>query len=66
MTDGITFEGYRPGALAAVIGLHMAYYAPQWGFGAAFEAKLASDMGPFLARFDPSRDLFLTDRKSVV
>ena len=60
MTDGIAFGGYRPGALAALIGLHMAYYAPQWGFGAAFEAKLAGDMGSFVARLDPSRDLFLT------
>ena len=38
----------------------MDYYAPRWGFGAPFEAKLAHEMGAFIARFDPARDLFLT------
>lgn len=55
----ISFGGYRPGALAEVIRLHMAYYGPEWGFGRAFETKLATEMGAFLARFDPERDLFL-------
>jgi len=55
----ISFDGYRPGALAAVIGLHMAYYGREWGFGRPFEAKLAAEMGAFLARYDAERDLFL-------
>jgi GNAT superfamily N-acetyltransferase len=55
----LTFDGYRPGALAAVIRLHMAYYAREWGFGLPFETKLAEEMGAFLARYDPERDLFL-------
>jgi GNAT superfamily N-acetyltransferase len=53
-------EGYRPGVVAGVICLHMACYAPVRGFGAAFEATLAAEIGAFLARFDPARDLLLT------
>ncbi|WP_290998858.1 GNAT family N-acetyltransferase [Hoeflea sp.] len=56
----VVFEGYRPGALAGVLGLHMDYYAREWGFGLAFETKLAAELAQFLGRFDPGRDLFLT------
>jgi len=56
---GFEPSGYRPGAVAAVIGAHMAYYAPAWGFGAVFEAKLAREMGAFLERFDPAQHLFV-------
>lgn len=56
----IEFDGYRPGALGGVLGLHMAYYAAEWDFGLAFEAKLASELSGFLAGMDPERDLFLT------
>ncbi|NMM45541.1 GNAT family N-acetyltransferase [Rhodospirillaceae bacterium KN72] len=58
--EKLIFDGYRPGAMAAAITLHMAYYAPQWGFGAPFESKLGREMGEFLGRYDPDRDLFLT------
>jgi GNAT superfamily N-acetyltransferase len=56
----ISFDGYRPGALGCVLGLHMDYYAAQWGFGRAFEIKVATELAEFLARMDASRDLFLT------
>jgi hypothetical protein len=56
----ISFDGYRPGALGGVLGLHMDYYAAQWGFGRAFEIKVATELAEFLARMDASRDLFLT------
>lgn len=56
----ITYEGYRPGALAGVVDLHMAYYAPVWNFGRAFETKVASELAEFLERHDSERDLFLT------
>lgn len=56
----VVFAGYRPGALAGVLGLHMEYYAREWDFGLAFETKLASELAEFLTRFDPERDLFLT------
>ena len=54
------FDGYRPGALADVVGLHMAYYAPAWDFGLAFETKVASELAGFLERADASGDLFLS------
>lgn len=56
----IDFDGYRPGALGGVLGLHMDYYAREWGFGLKFEAKVASELSGFLAGMDPDRDLFLT------
>ena len=56
----IQFDGYRPGALGGVLGLHMEYYGPEWGFGLAFETKVAAELSAFLARMDPDRDLFLT------
>ena len=56
----ISFDGYRPGALGGVLGLHMDYYAAEWGFGLAFETKVASELADLLIRMDPARDLFLT------
>ena len=60
--EGIVLGGYRPGALAEVVALHMAYYAPEWGFGRAFETKVAGELAAFLAGADPARDLFLCAR----
>lgn len=57
---GIVLGGYRPGALAQTVQLHMAYYAPVWNFGVAFETKVASELAEFLGRMDASRDLYLT------
>lgn len=57
---GIRFDTYRPGAIGAVVRLHGAYYAREWGFGAAFEADVAAGLGAFVRRLDPERDLFLT------
>lgn len=57
--DGMVFDGWRPGAIAQALALHMAYYAPAWGFGRQFESKLAFEMGEFHGRFDAARDLFL-------
>jgi len=55
----IEIADYRPGALAAVVRLHIAYYSNNWGFGLPFEIKVASELSEFLRRFDPKRDLFL-------
>jgi len=52
-------DGYRPGVIAEVLALEMAYFAPNWGFSRQFEAKLAADLGEFFARYDDRRDLFL-------
>jgi len=48
--------GYLPGAIGAIAILHASYYGPQYGLGAFFEAKVASELGEFVARFDPARD----------
>jgi len=55
-------ETYAPGDLAGVVGLHMAYYAPAWGFGRGFETKVAREMAAFLDAFAPDRDVFLAAR----
>lgn len=55
-----TFDGYRPGSLAATVALHAEYYAREWRFGLPFEAKVASELAAFLTRMEPARDLFLT------
>jgi len=57
---GFDIEGYKPGALADVVRMHMAYYHPHWGFGVDFEIKVASELAEFLHRFDPAKDQFLT------
>lgn len=59
MTESFQYDGYRAGAVSRIIGLHMDYYADTWSFGAPFESKLARELGAFLARYDPDRDLFL-------
>lgn len=48
--------GYLPGVIGKVTELHARYYAEQWGFGAYFEAKVASEMSDFIRRYDPSKD----------
>ena len=56
----IELDGYRPGCLADIVGLHARYYSKNWGFGLKFEAKVASELAEFLQRMDNSIDLFLT------
>jgi len=59
MLSEIEIAGYRPGALAKVVGLHMAYYSTHWGFGLAFETKVAGELSEFLSRYQSDKDLFL-------
>lgn len=54
----IELDGYRPGALAGIVALHMAYYARHWRFGLPFETKVAGELAAFLQRMQAS-DLFL-------
>lgn len=51
-------EGWVPGAIGEIAALHARLYAASHGFGAFFEAKVARDLGDFLLRLDPARDLF--------
>lgn len=55
----IEFDGYRPGALADIVGMHARYYAQDWNFGLAFETKVATELSEFLRRADADRDLML-------
>jgi len=55
----ICYSAYKPGALANVVSMHMDYYSKSWGFGLAFETKVASELSEFLIRFNPTADLFL-------
>ena len=48
----IEIGGYRPGALAAIVGLHAGYYARHWNFGLPFETKVGAELAEFLARHD--------------
>jgi GNAT superfamily N-acetyltransferase len=59
--ETVSYEiaGYRPGALAAIVGLHAGYYARHWNFGLPFETKVGAELAEFLARHDPQHDLFL-------
>lgn len=60
MKEARLVEGWRPGALGFIIGEHGRLYARDWGFGVFFEAKVASELGAFMARFEAGRDrLFL-------
>lgn len=58
LPPGLALDGYRPGAIGRVAELHAAYYAPRWGLGLYFEAKVARDLSEFLLRLDPARDRF--------
>ena len=59
MVSEIEYSGYRPGALAEVVSLHMGYYSRYWDFGLVFETKVARELSEFLHRYDPEQDLFL-------
>jgi len=50
--------GWVPGAIGDIAALHARHYAASHGFGAVFEAKVARELGEFLGRLDPARDLF--------
>ncbi|GAB5471793.1 MAG: GNAT family N-acetyltransferase [Rhodospirillales bacterium] len=58
MQDRLEMDGYRPGALAAVVALHIDDYAADWGVGLAFETKVAGELAAFLGRYDQTGDLF--------
>ncbi|MFQ5466598.1 MAG: GNAT family N-acetyltransferase [Kiloniellaceae bacterium] len=59
MSD-ILIHDYRPGDIGRVVELHGRYYAATWGFGAAFEATVAAELGHLMAEFDGRRDGFWT------
>ena len=56
MTDLKLNTGYLPGLIGRIAELHSLYYHEHWGFGAFFEAKVASELARFIARYDANRD----------
>jgi len=60
MDDGISINGYVPGAIGRAAELHALYYGREWGFGLFFEAQVAAGLAEFLQRFDAARDGFWT------
>jgi DNA-binding MarR family transcriptional regulator/RimJ/RimL family protein N-acetyltransferase len=52
VTDVVVHEGYRPGVIASVAHLHASFYSKNYGFGAVFERKVATEMSEFMARID--------------
>ncbi|MGH1467160.1 MAG: GNAT family N-acetyltransferase [Cognatishimia sp.] len=45
-------QGYCPGMIASVVGLHASYYASHYGFGSLFERKVATEMSEFMGRIE--------------
>ena len=45
-------QGYFAGIIGAVAGLHASFYSCNYGFGAVFEQKVATEMSEFMARID--------------
>lgn len=43
-------QGYCTGLIASVVGLHASYYATNYGFGAVFERKVATEISEFMGR----------------
>ena len=58
----VRLTGYAPGDIGRVVALHADYYAARWGFGRAFEAKVAQELGAFLAGFSEGTDGFWAAR----
>lgn len=49
-------SGYLPGCIGRVVEMHASFYARTVGFGAPFEAKVATELSAFCLRFDPQHD----------
>ena len=49
-------RGYLPGCIGRIVEMHATYYARAVGFGAAFEAKVASELAAFCLHYAPERD----------
>ncbi len=59
--------GYRPGLAGRLIELHALYYSRRAGFGAAFEAKVASGLAEFVGRLErPANEIWHATASSRV
>lgn len=48
--------GYLPTCIGRIVAMHAAYYSRTVGFGAPFEAKVASELAEFCRRYEDGRD----------
>jgi GNAT superfamily N-acetyltransferase len=48
--------GHLPGCIGRIVEMHATYYARSVGFGAPFEAKVATELAEFCLRYVPGRD----------
>jgi GNAT superfamily N-acetyltransferase len=48
--------GYLPGCIGRIAEMHGSYYARTVGFGATFEAKVATELSAFCLRYREGRD----------
>ncbi|MBV9066447.1 MAG: GNAT family N-acetyltransferase [Methylobacteriaceae bacterium] len=53
-------HGWRPGVIGDIVRLHAVYYAREWQLGAAFEAKVAAELGAFIESYDAQVSRLLT------
>ena len=59
--------GYLPGCIGRIAEMHATYYARTAGFGAPFEAKVATELSEFCVRYAQGRDgLWLAIDGSVI
>lgn len=56
VTGQIRIEGYFPGAIGMITGLHGSYYHKHWGFDKSFEIQVARELSDFIESFDQTRD----------
>lgn len=59
-------EGYEPGCIGRIADLHAQYYARANGFGADFEAKVATELSQFCLRYSRGRDALFLARGSGI
>ena len=52
----VTFSGYLPGSLATLCAIQSAHYAKELGFDHLYESVVATGVGEFLGRYQPSKD----------
>ena len=45
-------QGYSSCVIGSVVGLHASYYATNYGFGAIFERKVATELSEFMGRIE--------------
>lgn len=66
--DPVTIaQGYSPGMIGRIVEMHASYYSRHVGFGAAFEAKVASGLADFVSRLgNPGNAIWTAENDSRI